>query len=162
MDVIIGLDLADKTGICVLRKEDKALLFSDVVKLSNRDPNQRLSNLYNMLKDFLSRFKTSEMAIEDVFLPQKTSRKTPISLGELRGVARLCAVQAKVPVFFYPPTQVKLAITGSGRANKQDVISLIEQEFNLKNVDDNQADAIGIAYTHWLLSRFNSSIEAQA
>ncbi|HNW35556.1 MAG TPA: crossover junction endodeoxyribonuclease RuvC, partial [Candidatus Ozemobacteraceae bacterium] len=89
--------------------------------------------------------------------PERTSRKTPIALGELRGVARLCAAEADIPVSFYPPARVKLAITGSGRAAKEDVIRMVSAEFGVKPKDDNEADAISIAYTHILMRRFQTT-----
>lgn len=153
MSVIYGLDLAQQTGICVLRDADHRLLWSDSVRLADRDPGKKLLGLKHLLAATFGQYGPGEMAIEDVFLPSRTSPRTPISLGELRGVARLCAVEAGIPVSFYPPARVKMAITGSGRALKEDMIRLISAEFGIQLQDDNQADAIGIAYTHWLMNR---------
>ncbi|MBF0406910.1 MAG: crossover junction endodeoxyribonuclease RuvC [Candidatus Riflebacteria bacterium] len=156
-DVIIGLDLAERTGICVLLKESRKILYSGSVKLGGPS-GKRLVTLNTLLTDLLGKYSNVEIAIEDVFLPVVTSPRTPISLGELRGVALLCAELSGAKVFFYPPAKMKLAVTGSGRAKKNDVIDIIEREFNLSKIDDNQADAIGIAYTHWMISNFNSAI----
>lgn len=156
MSVIIGLDLAERTGICVLRISDGALLWSASVKLAHRDSAERLLALQTLLQEVIARFPAGEMAIEDVFLPVKTSPRTPISLGELRGVARLCAAQAEFPVFFYSPRSVKQAITGSGKAEKEDVMRWVEMEFSVKVSDNNESDAISVAYTHWLTRKFHS------
>jgi len=158
-DLIIGLDLAEKVGICVLAFADHRLLWSDSVALSRKDPAEKLLNLKALIQDTILRYRPVEMAIEDVFLPAKTSRKTPISLGELRGVARLCAAEAGIPVFFYPPARVKLTITGSGRASKDDVLRWIESEFDMEVKDHNESDAISIAYTHWLNRRFQATVD---
>jgi crossover junction endodeoxyribonuclease RuvC len=107
-----------------------------------------------LLVEVIEKFKPVEIAIEDVFLPAKTSRKTPIALGELRGVARLCAAEKNIPVFFYAPRQVKLAVTGYGNASKDDVVHWIQSEFSVRVKDDNEADAISIAWTHILTRRF--------
>lgn len=162
VNAILGLDLAERVGICVLRYSDHACLWRDSVLLARRDPEARLLNLKALLKSTISRFPKMEieMAIEDIFLPERTSRKTPISLGELRGVARLCAAEGKIPVFFYPPAKVKQTITGSGRAAKEDVVRWIEAEFSLKVKDHNEADALSIAYTHWLTRRFQAAISS--
>ncbi|MBF0500793.1 MAG: crossover junction endodeoxyribonuclease RuvC [Candidatus Riflebacteria bacterium] len=162
MSIILGLDLAERTGICILEMQDHRLLWSETVRLATRDPQARLLSLKDLLTGVIERFGSGEMAIEDVFLPARTSPRTPISLGELRGVARLCAAEHKMPVFFYPPARMKLAITGSGRAEKADVIQLIEAEFGIKVSDDNQADAIGIAYTHWLTNRLRNAVDSVA
>ena len=118
MSVILGLDLAERTGICVLSGPSPRLLWSETVKLASRDTGAGLLCLHRLLHETLQKYHPDQVAIEDVFLPAKTSRRTPISLGELRGVARLCAAEAGIPVFFYPPARIKLAISGSGRADK--------------------------------------------
>jgi crossover junction endodeoxyribonuclease RuvC len=151
---ILGLDLADRLGLSIIEVNSGQLLFSETRKLSKGDPQQRVLNLRNLLLSVLEKFNPIEVAIEDVFLPAKTSRKTPISLGELRGVARLCAAERNIPVFFYAPRQVKLAVTGYGNASKHDVVHWIQSEFNIEVKDDNEADAISIAWTHILTRRF--------
>ena len=52
---------------------------------------------------------------------------------------------------------MKVAITGSGRATKEQITTWIEREFKIRVQDDNEADAISIAYTHWLLRRFETA-----
>lgn len=162
--MIIGLDLAEKTGIAVLDAHVQRLLWSASIKLAHRDSGAGLLQLRDLLHKVLAKFGKGEMAIEDIFLPIRTSRRTPIALGELRGVAKLCAAEANIPVFFYPPARIKMAITGSGRAAKEDVMGCIEAEFRIKPRDNNEADAIAVAHTHWLVQRFNQipSVESTA
>ncbi|MEW6711172.1 MAG: crossover junction endodeoxyribonuclease RuvC [Candidatus Riflebacteria bacterium] len=151
---VLGLDLAEKLGLSIVDAQTNRLIFSMSRKLSHGDPQERLLNLRNLLVEAINRYQPTEMAIEDVFLPAKTSRKTPISLGELRGVARLCAAEKNIPVFFYAARQVKQAVTGFGNASKEDVVHWIQSEFNIKVKDDNEADAISIAWTHIMMRRF--------
>lgn len=155
-NIVVGLDLAEKMGLCVMNGLTKELLFSSTVKLSKADSESRLVHLHKLLNKVIEKFTPNEFAIEDVFLPAKTSPRTPISLGELRGVARLCAAEHDIPVFFYPPRKVKMAITGFGNASKEDIIKWVENEFNIKVKDDNEADAISIAWTHVLSRQFES------
>jgi len=162
LSIILGLDLAEKTGICVFDGTAKRLLWSDSVKLAHRDSGEGLIALRQLLLKAIGDYHPTEVAIEDVFLPAKTSRRTPIALGEMRGVARLCAAEAGLPVFFYPPTRIKMAITGSGRAEKEDVVRFIEGEFQVKVHDHNESDAISVAYTHFLSQRFFSRIPADS
>lgn len=159
MKTLIGLDLATKCGISVFDADAEKLIFSDTVKLPKSDGQLRLQQLYDYLNMMYARFKPIEAAIEDVFLPVKTSPKTPIALGELRGVARLWAAQHGIDVHFYPPRKVKMAITGFGNAAKSDIISWIQNEFNIKVKDDNEADAISIAWTHILERRFMACVD---
>ncbi len=158
-NIVVGLDLAEKMGLCVINGATKQLLFSSTVKLSKADGESRLIHLHKLLNKVIEKFSPHEIAMEDVFLPVKTSPRTPISLGELRGVARLCAAEHDLPVFFYPPRKVKLAITGYGNASKEDIISWVEKEFNIKVKDDNEADAISIAWTHIMNQQFDNLTE---
>ncbi len=152
--MIIGLDLAENLGYCVLDDAGPRILAAGRRRLARRDPNERLLALRDFIHALLERFgHHGDMVLEDVFLPSKTSRRTPIALGELRGVARLCAVEVGMPVHFYPPARVKMAVVGSGRATKSDMIALINSEFRRSVSDDNEADAIALAYTHWLMRR---------
>ncbi|EKD83573.1 MAG: hypothetical protein ACD_39C00587G0001 [uncultured bacterium] len=160
-DVVIGLDLAQKLGICVFDGSNEKLLFSESMALYRGDTQKRLLRLREYLCEIFVRYNPSEIAIEDVFLPAKTSPRTPIALGEMRGVARLCAAERDLPVFFYPPRQVKMAITGYGNASKQDVVHWIENEFRIKVKDDNEADAVSIAWTHILMRRFSLQNQQQ-
>lgn len=153
-NIVVGLDLAEKMGLCVMNGNTKQLLFSSTVKLSKADSESRLVHLHKLLNKVIEKFSPNEFALEDVFLPAKTSPRTPISLGELRGVARLCAAEHNLPVFFYPPRKVKMAITGYGNASKEDIINWVENEFSIKVKDDNEADAISIAWTHVMSRQF--------
>lgn len=157
--IVIGLDLADKLGISAIDADAERLVFSDGIRLYKGDTQKRLLRLREYLLEIFARFEPAEIAIEDVFLPARTSPRTPISLGELRGVARLCAAEREIPVFFYPPRKVKMAITGYGNASKEDVVHWIESEFKIKVKDDNEADAISIAWTHILERRFTACQE---
>jgi len=152
---VVGLDLADKLGISVIDRKTEKLLFSASISLARGDTQKRLLRLRECLIEVFTRFSPVEVAIEDVFLPAKTSPRTPIALGELRGVARLCAAERDIPVFFYPPRKVKMAVTGFGNASKKDVVHWIESEFRVKVKDHNEADAISIAWTHILERRFS-------
>lgn len=152
---VVGLDLADKLGISVIDRKTEKLLFSASISLARGDTQKRLLRLRECLIEVFTRFSPVEVAIEDVFLPAKTSPRTPIALGELRGVARLCAAERDIPVFFYPPRKVKMAVTGFGNASKEDVLHWIESEFRVKVKDHNEADAISIAWTHILERRFS-------
>ncbi len=152
---VVGLDLADKLGISVIDRKTGTLLFSASISLARGDTQKRLLRLRECLIEVFTRFNPVEIAIEDVFLPAKTSPRTPIALGELRGIARLCAAEREIPVFFYPPRKVKMAVTGFGNASKEDVVHWIEAEFKVKVKDHNEADAISIAWTHILERRFS-------
>ncbi len=147
---ILGLDLATKTGIAILDGLEKTIILSETFILPGKEPGKKLLAWAEHLNSILSRFQISSVAIEDIFLPKQTSPKTAVWLGELRGLTRfLCAQRGLTPTF-YAPTSIKQGITGSGRAGKEDLRWILEQEFAVHFVDDNASDALAVAYIHYL------------
>ena len=71
---VVGLDLADKLGISVIDRKTEKLLFSASISLARGDTQKRLLRLRECLIEVFTRFSPVEVAIEDVFLPAKTSR----------------------------------------------------------------------------------------
>jgi crossover junction endodeoxyribonuclease RuvC len=73
-----------------------------------------------------------------------------MSVSEARGVIFLAAQQKDVPIFEYTPSQVKQAITGSGRADKKQMQEMIKRLLNLDEIPrpDDAADGLSIALCH--------------
>ena len=79
-----------------------------------------------------------------------TNAKTALDVGQASGVMKLAADKSKIPIFEYTPLQVKMALTGYGRAEKSQVAKMVQRTFKLKTVPtpDDAADAVAIALTH--------------
>ena len=73
-----------------------------------------------------------------------------IGVAQSRGVALLAAAQVNLPVFSYSPLQVKMAVSGYGRADKAQVQSMVKAILKLKALpqSDDAADALAVALTH--------------
>ena len=113
---------------------------------------QRLKIIYEDLIKVIGEHSPEAMSVEDIFFAKNA--KSAIKLGEARGVALLAASNSGISVFEYPPTKVKLALTGSGRASKSDVqrmLSIILGVSGFKTQD--ASDALAIALCHINLSR---------
>ena len=78
------------------------------------------------------------------------NKTTGIGVAEARGVILLAAQKARVPVFEYTPVQVKLAVTGYGKALKPQVMEMTRRLLCLREVPkpDDTADALAIAICH--------------
>ncbi len=76
--------------------------------------------------------------------------KTAIAVGQSRGIALLAAAEARTPVAEYTPLQVKMAITGYGRADKKQIQQMVKALLGLKEIPkpDDAADALAIAICH--------------
>ena len=78
------------------------------------------------------------------------NQTTVIPVAQSRGLVLLVADQADLSVFSYTPPQIKMAVTGYGKADKSQVQSMVKAILKLKEVPkpDDAADALAVALTH--------------
>ncbi len=109
---------------------------------------ERLKIVYDSLVALIEKEKPDCMAIEELFF--NTNSKTAITVAEARGVLLLGAVNSGIEVFEYTPLQVKQAVTGYGRADKNQVQQMTKSLLGLDRVPkpDDTADALAIAICH--------------
>lgn len=109
---------------------------------------ERLSMIYDGMKELFARYKPDEMAIEELFFTNNIT--TGIRVAEARGISLLAAKQAGIPMQEYTPMQVKQAVVGYGKAEKKQVIAMVTSILELKEPPkpDDTADALAIAICH--------------
>ena len=90
-----------------------------------------------------------------------TNAKTAFLVGQARGVINLALFQREIPVTEYTPLQVKMAITGYGRAEKSQIQSMVKQILKLPKIltPDDVADAAAIALTHCFSAKMQSNLK---
>jgi crossover junction endodeoxyribonuclease RuvC len=115
---------------------------------STMPTEERLVVLYEDISRIITEEIPNAFAIEDLFF--NTNAKTALIVGQARGVALLAAAQKKLPIGVYTPLQVKIAVTGYGRAEKGQVGQMVKTILKLPSIPkpDDTADAIAIAITH--------------
>ena len=98
--------------------------------------------------ELLNRFNPDVMSVEELFF--NTNVKTAINVGQARGVILLSAANLNIKIAEYTPLQVKQAVSGYGRADKQQVQRMVKTLLNLKEIPkpDDTADALAIAICH--------------
>ncbi len=108
----------------------------------------RLKKIYEDLNYIIGRTRPDVLAIEKLFFTN--NKTTGIGVGEARGVVLLAAAQAGLEVFEYTPNEIKLSVTGYGRAEKKQVMELTRYLLNLKELPkpDDTADALAVAICH--------------
>ena len=108
----------------------------------------RLEAVYSELDAIIKRHKPDAVSVEELFW--NTNQKTGIIVAEARGVILLAARKNNVPIFEYTPLQVKQSVTGYGRAEKKQVITLVSMMLSLDEPPkpDDTADALALAITH--------------
>lgn len=109
---------------------------------------ERLERLYLGMQQLIATYRPDEIAFEELFFSKNA--KTAIKVGAGRGVALLAAQQSKVRLFEYTPMQIKLAVTGDGHCDKQQVQEMVKLLLGLKHIPkpDDAADALAVALCH--------------
>jgi crossover junction endodeoxyribonuclease RuvC len=110
---------------------------------------ERLLVLFNDMTELLTDLRPDAMAVEEIFFLRNVNTAMPVA--QARGVILLTGAQAGVPIFGYTPAQVKLTVTGTGRAEKIEVQEAVRDLLELPGIPrpDDAADALAIALTHW-------------
>ena len=108
----------------------------------------RIQQVYNGVNRLIEKYKPDAIAMEELFF--NTNTTTGIAVAEARGVALLAAINKTDNLFEYTPLQIKQALTGYGRADKQQVQYMVKAILNLKAVPkpDDAADALAVALCH--------------
>lgn len=126
----------------------QALCFGCIETPPDRTDAQRLYQIFEELQQPIKAYHPTVMAVEQLFFNRNTT--TAFTVGQARGVALLCAAQAHVEVAEYTPMQVKLAVTGYGKADKTQVQEMVKLLLSLRSRPrpDDTADALAVAITH--------------
>ena len=108
----------------------------------------RLQQLYQKLTEILITYQPQVMAVEELFYGRNVT--TAFSVGQARGVAVLASTLHGAAFAEYTPMQVKQAVVGYGKADKQQIQYMVRLLLNLAEVPkpDDTADALAIAITH--------------
>ncbi len=157
---ILGIDPGyERLGVAILEKnkneKKETVLFSECFKTSAKlEFSERLFLIGKEIKNIIKKFKPEVLAIETLFLT--TNQKTVMHVAEVRGVIIYEASSAGLKIFEASPPQIKIATTGYGKANKEQVMKMVKilvEIDNLKKSDD-ELDAIATALTAFAHIRF--------
>jgi crossover junction endodeoxyribonuclease RuvC len=149
---ILGIDPG--TGIigfgCIQTgKRTPRLIDAGVIRTTIGDETaSRLVELFDSITELITELKPDVASVEKLFFAQNVT--TAMAVSQARGVILLALQQADVQIFEYTPLQIKMAITGYGKATKADVQEMVRIQLGLTEVPkpDDCADAIAAALTH--------------
>jgi crossover junction endodeoxyribonuclease RuvC len=146
--IVLGVDPGTaQTGYGVVRGDGSrppTLLECGVIRTQARDPLPvRLRGIYEGICELLERHRPDAMAVEDVFYARNV--RTTIVLGHARGVVLLAGEQQTVPLYEYPPAEIKKAIVGRGSATKEQVQFMVTRLLRLKSPPQPADAADGVA-----------------
>lgn len=126
----------------------RPVAYGAITTPAHTDLEARLLMIQNDLEQLIEKYKPDEMAIEELFF--NTNITTGIAVAEARGVILCTAHRLGVKISEYTPLQVKQAVVGYGKAEKQQVIAMVTSILRLPKPPkpDDAADAVAIAICH--------------
>ena len=154
--VIIGIDpgLARVGyGIIEVKRNEKTLLDCGIIETQkDQKEENRLLEIFMDLKELINKWKPDYAAVEKYFFYKSS---TTISVVQARGVIMMTLGSFNIPITEYSPAQIKLTITGFGKATKKDILDSVMHNLKLDYPPkpDDSADALAIA-----LTKFNELI----
>jgi len=149
---IIGIDPGTAItgfGVIEIKQGNPSMLDAGVVRTPANTPiTERLEEIYDGIKELCELHQPDEASVEKLFFAQNVT--TAISVSHARGVVLLALAQANVKIYEYTPLQIKQAITGYGRADKNQIQEMVKLQLKLKQIPkpDDAADALAAALTH--------------
>ncbi len=116
---------------------------------------ERLKIIHSELSYVIQKYQPMAAAVESLFFFK--NQKTVINVAQVRGVILLCLASNNIQIFDYTPLQVKVSVTGYGRAEKNQVQQMVKLICGLNEIPkpDDAADAIAIGICHLNTFKFN-------
>lgn len=148
--MILGIDPGlENTGWAVV--DNGKLMDCGVVEVGKGD--KRLKDIYDGLDKLIKKYKPEAVAFESLFFAKNVKSATKVA--EAIGVVKIVSFNNSLDVFGYTPLQVKMALTGYGRAEKEQVEVMVRSCLELEKpiTPSHAADAVAVALTHGFTMR---------
>jgi len=149
--VILGIDPGTRNcGYSILKKEKNSLILVEagLIKIKEKILQHQIMELVEGLDTIFKQHTIDEVAIEDIFYAYNP--QTVLKLAQFRGALSLKILQVFGNFSEYTPLQVKKAVTGNGKAAKEQVAFMVKKILGIKQEIKplDITDAIAIAITH--------------
>jgi crossover junction endodeoxyribonuclease RuvC len=135
--IILGVDPGTTVmgyGLLKIIDNNPSLLAMGILKLEKWDDHYlRLRRIYERISGLIDEFLPDELAIEAPFYGKNV--QSMLKLGRAQGVAMAAALSHDLPIFEYAPLKIKMAITGNGRASKEQVAGLLQRILKIPQED---------------------------
>ncbi len=153
---ILGLDPGTRIcgyGVIDVRGEVLAYVECGILTAPEDRPMEaRLGEIARGLREVVQELAPEVAAVEDVF--SQMNPRTALALAQGRGMALAVLGLCGMPVASYPPSSVKKSVTGSGRADKEQVARMVQMSIGLRSLPRVDAtDALAVAITHARMCR---------
>ena len=146
---ILGLDPGSlRTGYAIVECGPRVrYVISGTIRARGASLTERLQEIFAGVDRLASEYRPDEVAIESIFMHRNAD--SALKLGQARGAALSATFAARPRVFEYAPREVKLAVAGTGSAQKEQVQLMVRRLLNLTgSMGADAADALAIALCH--------------
>lgn len=150
--IVLGVDPGTQVtgyGVVADREKTPTLIECGAIRPEPRRPlAERLREIFDGLIAVIDRQRPDVLCVEGVFHGQNV--RTTVVLGHARGAVLLAAATRGIPVAEYPPAQVKSAVAGSGRADKDQIAFMVQKHLSLQTppTPPDAADGVALALCH--------------
>ena len=150
--IILGIDPGYAiVGIGVLEYKGnkfRPIEYNAIITKAHTLTSERLKIISDEINVYLDKYNPDAVAIEELFF--NNNAKTAIAVAQARGVLIANVTNKGIPIYEYTPLQIKQAITGYGRADKQQMQQMVKMLLNLNAIPkpDDAADALAVAICH--------------
>jgi crossover junction endodeoxyribonuclease RuvC len=129
---------------------------SGAIELASRLPlGERLRRIRAEIEGLCRLHAPEALALEKAFVSHNV--QSAFRLGEARGAVLIAAAEAAVPVFEYAPAEVKVAVVGYGRADKQQIVRGVALRLSVPAAERaDEADALALALCHLIGARWHA------
>ncbi len=140
---IVGYGVLDYDGV-----KFKPVAYGAIITEAGTEFTERLRIISEDMDYIFDKFRPDCMAVEKLYFT--TNQKTAIDVAQARGVIILSASKKGVPVAEYTPLQVKMSVTGYGKAEKHQMMEMTRNLLGLARIPkpDDTADALAVAICH--------------
>jgi len=151
---ILGIDPGTNVtgyGLIEIRGKKPVILhMGNITPGRYADHYQRLKHLHERALHLVQEYQPDIMALEAPFYGKNV--QSMLKLGRGQGVIMAAALSCSVPIYEYAPLLVKQAITGMGRASKEQVAYFLQKVYDLKDLDSglDASDAVAVAICHFI------------
>lgn len=157
--IVLGVDPGTAvTGYGVVARRPGGavrLLECGVIRTSPELPlARRIREVYEGIVEILDRHRPHAAAVEDVF--QGKNVRSALTLGHARGAILLAVTLGEIPLAEYTPSEIKKAVTGTGKATKDQVAFMVQQQLRLREPPSpaDAADGVAAALCHCMIGSF--------
>jgi crossover junction endodeoxyribonuclease RuvC len=147
--IVLGIDPGTAaTGYGIVQRtgsELRAIDYGCLETLSTQALPQRLLEIHSGILELIETHDPAFLGVERLFFNRNV--QTAFAVGQARGVVLLAAAERGIPVFEYGPHEVKMAVTGYGRADKGQVQRMVQLMLHMEKLPrpDDAADALAVA-----------------